>query len=96
MLPAFLQINRFRTASEKFRIRPPSVELLYSSTTCKMKRTTDQRPSIDGIGLPESKKRALSSEEAGARFSDGLFDPTKLKNYTEAYTKSSPYGPFYT
>lgn len=58
-----------------------------------MKRTTDQRPSIDGNGLPESKKRALSSEEAGARFSDGLFDPTKQKNYTDAYTKSSPYGP---
>lgn len=57
-----------------------------------MKRTTDQRPSLDGNGLPESKKRALSSEEAGARFSDGLFDPTKQQQYTDAYTKSSPYG----
>ena len=55
-----------------------------------MKRTTDERPSIDVNGLPESKKRALSSEEAGARFSDGLFDPAKQKNYTDAYAKSSP------
>ncbi|KAF7716604.1 Prolyl 4-hydroxylase, alpha subunit domain-containing protein [Penicillium ucsense] len=56
-----------------------------------MKRTTDQRPSLDGNGMPETKKRALSSEEAVARFSDGLFDPVKQKNYTDAYAKSSPY-----
>ncbi|KAI2785941.1 Prolyl 3,4-dihydroxylase ofd1 [Penicillium oxalicum] len=56
-----------------------------------MKRTTDQRPSIDGNGMPDSKKRALSSEEAVARFSDGLFDPAKQKKYTDAYAKSSPY-----
>lgn len=61
-----------------------------------MKRTTDERPSIDGNGLPESKKRALSSEEAGARFSDGLFDPAKQTKYTDAYAKSSPYDPCYT
>jgi hypothetical protein len=57
-----------------------------------MKRTTDERPSLDGNGLPESKKRALSSEEAGARFSDGLFDPAKQQKYTDAYATSSPYG----
>lgn len=57
-----------------------------------MKRTTDERPSLDGNGLPESKKRALSSEEAGARFSEGLFDPAKQQNYTDAYATSSPYG----
>ncbi|OOQ84177.1 putative oxidoreductase [Penicillium brasilianum] len=56
-----------------------------------MKRTTDERPSLDGNGLPESKKRALSSEEAGARFSDGLFDPAKQQKYTDAYATSSPY-----
>ncbi|OQD70308.1 hypothetical protein PENDEC_c024G02848 [Penicillium decumbens] len=56
-----------------------------------MKRTTEERPSIDGNGLPESKKRALSSEEAAARFRDGLFDPAEQKQYTDSYAKSSPY-----
>lgn len=83
-----------RTASENFKIRPSSAIFLSFHTTYKMKRTTDERPSIDGNVLPESKKRALSSEEAGARFSDGLFDPAKQKKYTDAYAKSSPYGPF--
>ncbi|KAJ5698753.1 Prolyl 3-4-dihydroxylase ofd1 [Penicillium macrosclerotiorum] len=56
-----------------------------------MKRKTVERGSLDGNGLPESKKRALSSEEAGARFRDGLFDAAEQKKYTDAYTKSSPY-----
>lgn len=56
-----------------------------------MKRKTDERPSIDGHVLPESKKRALSSEEAIARFRDGLFDPAEQQKYTDAYAKSSPY-----
>jgi hypothetical protein len=56
-----------------------------------MKRTTNERPSIDGNGLPESKKRALSSEEAAARFRDGLFDPAEQKQYTDSYAKSTPY-----
>jgi hypothetical protein len=56
-----------------------------------MKRTTEERPSLDGNRLPESKKRALSSEEAAARFRDGLFDPAQQKQYTESYAKSSPY-----
>jgi hypothetical protein len=77
-------------------MRPPPNILLSSHTTFKMKRTTDERPSIDGNGLPESKKRALSSEEAGARYSDGLFDPAKQTKYTDAYAKSSPYDPRYT
>lgn len=56
-----------------------------------MKRTTDERPSIDGNGLPEFKKRALSSKEAAARFRDGLFDPAEQKQYTDSYAKSTPY-----
>lgn len=56
-----------------------------------MKRKTEDRPSLDGNGLPESKKRALSSEEATARFRDGLFDPAEQQKYTDAYAKSSPY-----
>ncbi|KAJ5085156.1 hypothetical protein N7532_009927 [Penicillium argentinense] len=56
-----------------------------------MKRKTDERPSLDGNGLPETKKRALSSEEAVARFRDGLFDAAEQKKYTDAYAKSSPY-----
>ena len=35
---------------------------------------------------------ATDPAEAGARFSDGLFDPTKQQKYTDAYAKSSPYG----
>lgn len=56
-----------------------------------MKRKTGERPSIDGDGLPESKKRALSHEEATARFRDGLFNPAEQQKYTEAYAKSTPY-----
>lgn len=56
-----------------------------------MKRKTEERGSLDANGLPESKKRALSSEEAISRFSDGLFDPAKQKKYTDDYAKSSPY-----
>ncbi|KAJ5222986.1 Prolyl 3-4-dihydroxylase ofd1 [Penicillium citrinum] len=56
-----------------------------------MKRKTEERGSLDGNGLPESKKRALSTEEAVSRFSEGLFDPTKQQKYTDAYAKSSPY-----
>lgn len=58
-----------------------------------MKRKTDERQSLDGNGLPETKKRALSSEEATARFRDGLFDPAEQQKYTDAYAKSSPYVP---
>lgn len=56
-----------------------------------MKRKTEERPSLDGNGLPETKKRALSREEATARFRDGLFDPAEQQKYTDAYAKSSPY-----
>jgi len=56
-----------------------------------MKRKTEERGSLDGNGLPESKKRALSTEEAVSRFSEGLFDPAKQQKYTDAYAKSSPY-----
>ena len=55
-----------------------------------MKRKTDETGS-QANGLPESKKRALSSEEATARFREGLFTPTEQQKYTDAYAKSSPY-----
>ncbi|KAJ5511314.1 Prolyl 4-hydroxylase alpha subunit [Penicillium expansum] len=56
-----------------------------------MKRKTDARASLDGNAMPQSKKRALSSEEAAARFRDGLFDTAEQQKYTSEYAKSSPY-----
>jgi len=56
-----------------------------------MKRKTDTRGSLDGNAMPESKKRALSNEEAAARFRDGLFDIAEQQKYTTEYAKSSPY-----
>ncbi|KAJ5844826.1 hypothetical protein N7534_008495 [Penicillium rubens] len=56
-----------------------------------MKRKTDSRASLDGNAMPQSKKRALSSEEAAARFRDGLFDTAEQEKYTADYAKSSPY-----
>lgn len=56
-----------------------------------MKRKTDTRASLDGNAMPQSKKRALSSEEAAARFRDGLFDTAEQQKYTGEYAKSSPY-----
>lgn len=56
-----------------------------------MKRKTEERGSLDAKGLPESKKRALSSEEAVARFRDGLFDSAEQQKYTDEYSKSRPY-----
>jgi hypothetical protein len=60
-------------------------------TTAKMKRKTEERGSFDGHVQPESKKRALSSEEAATRFRDGLFDTAEQQKYTSEYAKSSPY-----
>ncbi|KAL4942801.1 hypothetical protein BDV06DRAFT_235166 [Aspergillus oleicola] len=56
-----------------------------------MKRKTNGRDSVDGNGQPETKKRALSSEEVALRFRDGLFDPSVQQNYTKAYAQSQPY-----
>ncbi|KAJ5781269.1 hypothetical protein N7457_006429 [Penicillium paradoxum] len=56
-----------------------------------MKRKTDTRASLDGHAQPQSKKRALSSEEAAARFRDGLFDTAEQQKYTNEYARSSPY-----
>ncbi|KAJ5952996.1 uncharacterized protein N7479_011409 [Penicillium vulpinum] len=56
-----------------------------------MKRKTDSRASLDGNAMRQSKKRALSSEEAAARFRDGLFDAAEQQKYTDQYAKSSPY-----
>ncbi|KAL4920797.1 Oxoglutarate and iron-dependent oxygenase degradation C-term-domain-containing protein [Aspergillus aurantiobrunneus] len=56
-----------------------------------MKRKTNSRDSLDGDGQPDSKKRALSSEEVALRFRDGLFEPSVQQNYTKAYAQSTPY-----
>ncbi|KAJ5081206.1 hypothetical protein N7456_013444 [Penicillium angulare] len=55
-----------------------------------MKRKTDETGS-NANGLPESKKRALSSEEATARFREGLFNSAEQQKYTDQYAKSNPY-----
>lgn len=56
-----------------------------------MKRKTGQDSVEAANGQPESKKRALSSEEAAARFRDGLFEPAELQKYTKQYAQSAPY-----
>ncbi|KAL4799926.1 Oxoglutarate and iron-dependent oxygenase degradation C-term-domain-containing protein [Aspergillus venezuelensis] len=56
-----------------------------------MKRKTNGRDSVDGNGQPETKKRALSSEEVALRFRDGLFDASVQQNYTKSYAQSQPY-----
>jgi hypothetical protein len=57
----------------------------------KMKRKTNSRDSVDGNGQPDTKKRALSSEEVALRFRDGLFEPSVQENYTKLYAESGPY-----
>ncbi|RAL13485.1 oxidative DNA demethylase [Aspergillus homomorphus CBS 101889] len=54
-----------------------------------MKRKTDN--STNGKDQPETKKRALSSEEVAARFREGLFEPSEQQKYTEQYAQSAPY-----
>ncbi|KAH8429702.1 putative component of NuA3 histone acetyltransferase complex [Aspergillus melleus] len=56
-----------------------------------MKRKTDNKDPQGANGQPDSKKRALSSEEAAARFRDGLFEPSVQENYTKEYANSAPY-----
>ncbi|KAL4786261.1 putative oxidoreductase [Aspergillus varians] len=56
-----------------------------------MKRKTTGRESLDANGQPDSKKRALSSEEVALRFRDGLLEPSVQESYTKAYAQSSPY-----
>ncbi|KAL2841897.1 Oxoglutarate and iron-dependent oxygenase degradation C-term-domain-containing protein [Aspergillus pseudoustus] len=56
-----------------------------------MKRKTNGRESLDGNGQPNSKKRALSSEEVAVRFRDGLFDSAEQQKYTKSYAQSEPY-----
>ena len=55
-----------------------------------MKRKTGSEESPAASGQPELKKRALSSEEAAARFHQGLFEPSKLQKYTKEYAQSGP------
>lgn len=59
-----------------------------------MKRKTNSRESVDANGQPDTKKRALSSEEVALRFRDGLFEPSVQQNYTKAYAQSKPYVQF--
>ncbi|KAL2860951.1 oxidative DNA demethylase [Aspergillus lucknowensis] len=56
-----------------------------------MKRKTNGGESLDANGEPDSKKRALSSEEVALRFRDGLFEPAEQQKYTKAYAQSEPY-----
>lgn len=56
-----------------------------------MKRKTNEKDARDVSGQPDSKKRALSSEEAAARFRDGLFNPVEQQKYTDEYAQSAPY-----
>ncbi|PLN78816.1 Oxoglutarate and iron-dependent oxygenase degradation C-term-domain-containing protein [Aspergillus taichungensis] len=56
-----------------------------------MKRKTNEKDAREVVGQPDAKKRALSSEEAAARFRDGLFDPVEQQKYTDEYAKSAPY-----
>ncbi|EAW14234.1 oxidative DNA demethylase [Aspergillus clavatus NRRL 1] len=56
-----------------------------------MKRKADTRDIQNGNGHPDSKKRALSSEEVAARFRDGLFKSAEQQKYTKAYAQSGPY-----
>ena len=55
----------------------------------KMKRKTESKDQANG--QPDSKKRALSSEEAATRFRDGLFDGAEQQRYTKEYAQSAPY-----
>lgn len=50
-----------------------------------------KRKTSDANGQPDSKKRALSNEEAAARFNDGLFEPSLHQKYTKEYAQSAPY-----
>lgn len=54
-----------------------------------MKRKTESKEQANG--QPDSKKRALSSEEAATRFRDGLFDGAEQQKYTKEYAQSAPY-----
>ncbi|KAF9886537.1 hypothetical protein FE257_011308 [Aspergillus nanangensis] len=56
-----------------------------------MKRKTNEEQSKAANGQPDTKKRALSTEEAVARFRDGLFDPAEQQKYTKEYAESAPY-----
>ena len=56
-----------------------------------MKRKTDTEEPQGANGQPNTKKRALSNEEALARFNKGLFDSAKQQKYTKEYAQSAPY-----
>ncbi|KAL4900700.1 hypothetical protein BDW74DRAFT_161394 [Aspergillus multicolor] len=56
-----------------------------------MKRKTNSSESAGGSGQPDTKKRALSSEEVALRFRDGLFEPSVQQDYTKSYAESQPY-----
>ncbi|KAG2420279.1 hypothetical protein HFD88_005080 [Aspergillus terreus] len=56
-----------------------------------MKRKTASGEALNGNGQPDSKKRALSGEEAEARFRPGLFESAELQKYTKEYAQSAPY-----
>lgn len=61
-------------------------------STNSMKRKTISRESAEANGQPDSKRRALSSEEVALRFRDGLFEPSLQQEHTKSYAQSKPYG----
>ena len=52
---------------------------------------SDGSTTLANGGQPESKKQALSGEEATSRFHKGLFEPSMLQKYTKEYARSAPY-----
>lgn len=84
-MPAEISSHRQRPQILVSARRPPT-RLVQSTSISKMKRKTD-----NANGQPESKKRALSNEEAVTRFNDGLFDPSLQQKYTKEYAQSAPY-----
>lgn len=64
-------------------------EQSQTRTIYTMKRKTESKEQANG--QPDSKKRALSSEEAATRFRDGLFDSAEQQKYTKEYAQSAPY-----
>lgn len=79
---------------KKKKVHPSNSIPQPPSTISKMKRKTG-RESQGANGQPDSKKRALSNEEAATRFRDGLFDSAELQKYTTDYAKSKPYVSVY-
>ena len=80
-----------RPGKKRKKVHPSNLATQPPPSIPKMKRKTG-RESQGANGQPDSKKRALSNEEAATRFRDGLFDSAELQKYTTAYAESKPYA----